>query len=84
MKAAQHWLVGYDRKTELEQFELPIPQSLFQQVGTVIDFDDDDPEAIGSYKLTEQQARQIAKIARRQSLLPIGLDFFLEAYSKVS
>jgi hypothetical protein len=84
MKVAQHWLVGYDRQTELEAFELPIPQGVFRDVREVVSFDADDPEAIGSYKLTDQQARQIAKMVRRENLLRAGLDFFLEAYSKAS
>lgn len=82
MKAAQHTLVGYDRQTELEKFELPIPDVAFQQVGTVVTFDEDDPGAIGIYKLTDQQARIIARLVRREeNLLPTGLDFFLEAHT---
>jgi len=84
MKAAQHWLVGYDRQTELEKFELPIPEGSFREIGSVVRIDDDDPEASGCYKLTDQQARKIAKMVRRENLLPAGLDFFLEAYSRAS
>jgi hypothetical protein len=80
MKAAQHWLVGYDRRTELETFELPIPMEMFRVLGTVISFDDDDPNAIGSYELTSGQARRIASLVRGENLLPAGLDFFLEAH----
>ena len=80
MKAAQHWLVGYDPRTELESFELPIPREMFRVIGTVIRFDDDDPDAIGSYELTSVQARRIASLVRGECLLPPGLDFFLEAH----
>jgi hypothetical protein len=80
MKAAQHRLVGYDRATELEKFELPIPESMFREVGTFVRFDDDDPEAIGCYELTDDQARRIATLVRGQGL-PAGLDFFLEAHA---
>jgi hypothetical protein len=79
MKAA-HRLVGYDRQTELEKFELPIPEQAFGEIRTVVPFDDDDPDAIGCYELTDGQALQIASMARQRSL-PAGLDFFLEAYA---
>jgi hypothetical protein len=80
MKAAQHWLVGYDRRTELETFELPIPEGMFRELGTVVQFDDDDPEAVGSYELTDGQARRIVSLIRGENSLPTGLDFFLEAH----
>ncbi|WP_316168175.1 MULTISPECIES: hypothetical protein [unclassified Bradyrhizobium] len=80
MNSAQHRLVGYDRQTELEAFELPIPERIFQEVGALVHLDDDDPEGIGCYELTDQQARQIATMIRRQPL-PTGLDFFIEAHT---
>jgi hypothetical protein len=80
MKAAQHRLVGYDRTTELEKFELAIPQGVFREVGTVVHFANDDPDATGCYELTDDQARQIAVMLHRVALPP-GLDFFLEAYA---
>jgi hypothetical protein len=79
MKAARHRLVGYDRQTESEKFELPIPEPMFGEVRTVVRFDDDDRDAIGCYELTDGQAHQIATMVRRT--LPTGLDFFLEAYA---
>lgn len=79
MKAA-HRLVGYDRQTELEEFELPIPEHAFGEVRAFVRFDDDDPDAIGCYELTDGQAHRIATMARQRSL-PTGLDFFLEAYA---
>jgi hypothetical protein len=78
MKAAQHRLVGYDRKTEVERFELSIPARMFREVGRFVVFDDDDPDAIGCYELTDDQAHRIAGMVRGQSL-STGLDFFLEA-----
>jgi hypothetical protein len=76
MKEAQHRLVGYDRQTELEKFEVAIPQRIFGEVSSVVPFDDDDPDAIGCYELTKDQAHQIAILVRKS--LPTGLDFFLE------
>ena len=81
MKAAQHWLVGYDRQTELEAFELAIPERLFREVGTVVRFDNDDPHAIGSYELTTPQALQIVKMVDEANRPPPDLDFFIEAYA---
>jgi len=79
MKAA-HRLVGYDRQTESEKFELPIPEPVFGEVRTVVSFDSDDLDAIGCYELTDGQAHQIATMVHRRGL-PTGLDFFLEAYA---
>jgi hypothetical protein len=76
---ASHRLVGYDRRTEIEKFELPIPERMFEEVRTIITLDDDDPDAIGCYELTGDQARLIASIAQRGQI-PTGLDFFLEGY----
>jgi hypothetical protein len=64
----------------LEKFELPIPERMFQEVGRLVEFDDDDPEAIGCYELTDDQAHRIATMVRGQRL-PTGLDFFLEAHA---
>ena len=77
---ASHRLVGYDRRTELEKFELPISERLFGEVRTVVKIDDDDPEAVGCYELTSDQANLIASIVHRRNP-PTGLDFFLEAYA---
>lgn len=83
MKAAQHWLVGYDRQTELEKFELAIPDRLFREfVVRLIRFDENDPEVIGSYELSIPQAIEIAAMVGIDRRPPPGLDFFLEAYSR--
>ena len=79
MKAAQHRLVGYDRQTELEKFEVPIPQHVFEEVSSLVSFDNDDPDAVGCYELTKDQAHRIAIKVRKS--LPSGLDFFLEGYA---
>jgi hypothetical protein len=81
MTAAKHWLVGYDRQTELEKFELAIPERLFREfVVKFIRVDEDDPEAIGSYELSIPQAMRIAELAGNNRSPPLGLDFFIEAY----
>jgi hypothetical protein len=83
MKAAQHWLVGYDRQTELEKFELAIPERLFREfVVRFIRFDANDPEAIGSYELSMPQAMEMAEMVGNNRRPPSELDFFLEAYSR--
>jgi hypothetical protein len=79
MKAAQHRLVGYDRQTELEKFEVTIPQHVFEEVSSLVSLDDDDPDAVGCYELTKDQAHRIATKVRKS--LPSGLDFFLEGYA---
>ena len=74
-----HRLVWYDRRTQLEKFELPISERMFGEVRTVVRIDVDDPEAAGCYEVTSDQANMIASIAHRANP-PNGLDFFLEAY----
>jgi hypothetical protein len=81
MRAAQHWLVGYDRQTELEEYELAIPDRFFREVETFVHFDKDDPDVIGSYEVTTGQALQIARMIGNVSRLPPpDLDFFIQAY----
>jgi len=75
MKPA-HRLVGYDRKTELEKFEVTIPGDIFGEISSLISIDGDDPDAVGCYELTKDQAHRIARIVHKS--LPSGLDFFLE------
>lgn len=77
---ASHRLVGYDRRTELEKFELPIPERMFGEVLTVVTLDDDDPDAAGCYELTSDQARRLISSLSHRGQIPTGLDFFLEAY----
>jgi hypothetical protein len=79
MKAAQRRLVGYDRQSELEKFEVAIPKHVFGEISSVVSLDHDDPEAIGCYELTKSQAKQIAIMMHKS--LPSGLDFFLEGYA---
>ncbi|WP_316193894.1 hypothetical protein [Bradyrhizobium sp. SZCCHNRI1029] len=77
---AAHRLVGYDRQTELEKFEVAIPQRFLGEIRNVVRFDRDDPKATGCYQLTSEQARRIAGMVHRDRL-PNGLDFFFEAYA---
>ena len=79
MKAARHRLVGYDRQTELEKFEVAIPQHVLEEVSSLVSFDEDDPDAVGCYELTKDQAHRIA--IKVHESLPSGLDFFLEGYA---
>lgn len=80
MKAPQHRLVGYDRQTELEKFEVTIPRHVFEEeVSLVVSLDRDDPEAVGCYELTKDQAHRIATKVHKS--LPAGLDFFLEGFA---
>jgi len=79
MKAAHHRLVGYDRQTELEKFEVTIPRHIFAEVSSLAAVDDDDPDAVGCHELTRKQAHRIAIKVHRS--LPSGLDFFLEGFA---
>ena len=54
-------------------------QAAAEVISSVVSFDDDDPDAVGCYELTKDQAHRIA-IKMRKSL-PSGLDFFLEGFS---
>ena len=78
---AQHCLVGYDRKTDAEKFSQPVPESVLSELRDIVGFDDNDPSAYGSYKLSYTQAKHVAGKARIKKHLPEELSFFLEAYA---
>jgi hypothetical protein len=63
----------------LEKFEVEIPQHVFEEVSSVVSFDRDDPEAVGCYELTKDQAHRIATKVHKS--LPSGLDFFIEGFA---
>ncbi len=76
-----HQLTGYDRETELLAVEYDVPRHLLAKVKQIAEVSEDDPEAIGSYPLRRDQAKDIAK------LLGIDIDadrfdFFLEPYAE--
>lgn len=82
MKSVKHWLVGYNRRTEFGEVEVPIPAGIFSEVANFVRFDEDDPEVVGCYEITGGQAERIiqmigkppASLAAKLS----GLDFFIE------
>lgn len=75
----KHWLVGYDQKTEFAVYAEPVPSGLMDRIKSLVAFDDDDPEGIGCYELTAEEAEEVAHLFNDGAALPDGLDFFLEA-----
>jgi hypothetical protein len=78
MNMVIHSLVGYDPQTDGRKFDLPIPPDRFSLVKRIVRFEEDDPEAYDSYKLTYSQAKDIAGIMPHFQTLPHDLHFYLE------
>jgi hypothetical protein len=72
-----HRLVGYDATTERVAFERVIPDRTMPLVREIARVDADDPDAVGSYALSADQAHHIADIIGVPPP-PRGIDFFLE------
>jgi hypothetical protein len=68
-EAAIRWRIGRVHGF-LPCDELPIPDIMFGEVSAVVRLDYDDPDAIGCYELTDDQANRIANIAHRKNLPP--------------
>lgn len=76
-----HRLVGYHRKTEQLSAEYDIPAALLPVIKRIADVSQDDPDALGSYPLDGDQARNIAeRIGVRVD--PSKLDYFLEPFAE--
>jgi hypothetical protein len=76
-----HQLTGYDQETELLAVEYDVPRHFLAKVKRIAEVSEDDPEAIGSYPLRRDQAKDITE------LLGIDIDadrfdFFLEPYAE--
>jgi hypothetical protein len=59
--AIRHQLTGYDRRTDVLVVEHDI-DSVFDKVKTIVDIGPDDPDAVGSYPLSNSQIRAIADL----------------------
>ena len=70
--------VGYDRQSERLAVEHPIPLGAVTAAMLIANVPPDDPDLIGAYPLTEDQARQIAAVAN-VTIDPANFDWFLEA-----
>jgi hypothetical protein len=72
-----HRLVGYHATTEHVAFERVIPARTMALVKDIARVDPDDPDAVGSYPLSADQAHHIADVIGEPPL-PTNIDFFLE------
>jgi hypothetical protein len=76
-----HRLTGYDRKTELLAIACDIPASDFLRAKEIARVGPDDPDAIGSYPLDQDQVNNIAKLLG--STVEVSrYDFFLEPFAE--
>ncbi|MGA2128110.1 MAG: hypothetical protein ABSG76_18400 [Xanthobacteraceae bacterium] len=75
-----HYLTGYDQKTDVQKFSLPIPSECFASIKGAIKISEDDPEAFDSYGLSHSQAQDIAQAISHQNV-PQGLAFYLETFA---
>ena len=73
-----HKLVGYHAKTGRMVYEHDVPQGVLRLVKDIANVARDDPDAIGSYRLSPRQAREIASVLNLE--LPQELSFSLEPF----
>jgi hypothetical protein len=75
----EHHLTAYDRETDdFLSFVLSVPDAYLQQVREIARVEPTDPEAAGSYPLSNAQAHAIAKLLDKPVELQPGAVFFLE------
>jgi hypothetical protein len=73
-------LVGYDRATELVAEEFAITPEKLQRARELAHVPADDPEVTGCYRLTAEEARELAWIIEAR-VDPERRDYFLEGFA---
>jgi hypothetical protein len=76
-----HYLVGYDQFTGRTIWQCGIQENCLAQAIQIVQ-PDDDPEAMGSYELTGEQAKRIAKLLHIELVGNIHLDFFFKSFDE--
>jgi len=76
-----HRLVGYDRTTDRIAFQRDIPLGKLEIVKRIAHVEETDPEALGAYELSREEARDVAGIL--DIALPGNMHFFLEPFAAI-
>ena len=75
----EHYLAAYDSETEnLLEFVFSVPSALMRRVRDIAHVAPDDVEAIGSYPLSDDEAREIAKLLNKTLEFDKKAVFYLE------
>jgi hypothetical protein len=74
-----HRLVGYDRRTDQGKQRFDIPDTRLRDAKEIARVPDDDPDAVWSYRMSDAQARRVAKLVGGK--LDRDAEFFLEAFA---
>jgi hypothetical protein len=74
-------LTGYDKRSEFLSVALPVPPNVIGEARRIAGVPETDPDILGVYPLTAQQA---AAIASKAALLldPAAYDYCLEAIAR--
>jgi hypothetical protein len=75
-----HRLVGYDRRTDRATVRFDVPGKLLPAAFRIAQVPGDDPDAVWSYPLCSDQARELADLIGAK-LDADGAEFFLEAFA---
>ena len=78
--SAVHRITGYSRTSESMVEQHTVPRRLLGLAKSLAQIPGDDPEAIWSYPLSDEQARQLAQ-AMQIALDTQQNDYFLEAFA---
>ena len=76
-----HQIIGYDRRTECEVVNYDVPRAYLDFVKKLAGVESDDPDAVGSYPLTQNQAMTIIHVIGKHLVNDFdGIIYFLEPY----
>jgi hypothetical protein len=78
-----HQVIGYDRVTEREVVSYDVPRACLNYVKAIAGVTSDDPDAVGSYPLTKNQALMIGRAIEQHLSDDVDrLIYFLEPYEE--
>ena len=77
-----HDIVGYDCSSEHKMLSFTIPSYRMEAIRNIVNVSIDDPEVIGSYPLTLEQAAIILRMIGIPAELITNTTYFLEASSE--
>jgi hypothetical protein len=78
----KHCLVGYDRQTDRQAVRFEIDDRRMDRAKRIACVPADDPEAVWSYPLSRDQARDLAELIAAE-IDPDQAEFFLEAFTAI-
>ena len=76
-----HYVLGYEQDGDRRVFEAPIHETVINDLKTVVQPYDDDPDLLDVYELNEAQVDRIERIIGER-IPSKGVSLFLQAFSE--